>query len=272
MNSLPEKPMRIAIVGGGTAGWMAAAALAKYFDRSISITLVESEEIGTIGVGEATIPQIRLFNSGLGIDEREFIRETSATTKLGIEFIGWYQEGESYFHSFGDVGRKIGTLPFYQYWLRYHRQGGELDLSAFSVGTLAARKGLYGPGKTGARMPASAYHFDAAKYAGFLRRYAEKRGVTRVEGRVESWESDNESGHIRQLHLSGDRLIEADLFVDCTGTRALLIGDALGVGYEDWSHWLLCDRAWAVPSEGNGRLDPFTRSIAREAGWQWQIP
>jgi len=251
---------------------MAAAALSKYFGDQLAVTLIESEAIGTIGVGEATIPQIRLFNSGLGIDEREFLRETSATIKLGIKFIGWHREGHSYFHSFGDVGRKIGTLPFYQYWLRYHQEGGELDLEAFSPGTLAAKHGLYGPGKTGARMPASAYHFDASKYAGFLRRYAEERGTQRIEGIVEGWDQHPESGHITRLHLDRERAVETDLILDCTGMRALLIGQALGVAFEDWSHWLPCDRAWAVPSEGNGRLDPFTRSTAREAGWQWQIP
>ena len=264
--------MRVAIVGGGTAGWMAAAALSKYFGSKLTITLIESEAIGTVGVGEATIPQIRLFNSALGIDEREFLRETSATIKLGIKFIGWHREGHSYFHSFGDVGRKIGTLPFYQYWLRYHREGGALDLEAFSSGTLAAERGLYGPGKTGARMPASAYHFDAMKYAAFLRCYAEARGVERIEGIVESWAQNGESGHITQLNLDRDRQVETDLILDCTGMRSLLIGQALGVGFEDWTHWLPCNRAWAVPSEGNGRLDPFTRSTAREAGWQWQIP
>ena len=264
--------MRVAIVGGGTAGWMAAAAVSKYMGDQVTVTLIESDTIGTIGVGEATIPQIRLFNSGLGIDEREFLRETSATIKLGIKFIDWYREGESYFHSFGEVGRKIGTLPFYQYWLRYHAEGGELSLADFSPGTLAAQRGLYGPGKTGARMPASAYHFDAAKYAQFLRRYAEALGVMRIEGIVSSWEQEPESGHVTKLHLDRDRRVATDLILDCTGMRALLIGEALGVGFDDWSHWLPCDRAWAVPSEGNGRLDPFTRSTARDAGWQWQIP
>lgn len=272
MSEQQTGPMRVAIVGGGTAGWMAAAALSKYFGDQLAITLIESDAIGTIGVGEATIPQLRLFNSGLGIDEREFLRETSATIKLGIQFNGWHREGHSYFHSFGDVGRKIGTLPFYQYWLRYHQEGGELDLAAFSAGTLAAEKGLYGPGKTGARMPASAYHFDATKYAAFLRRYAEKHGVQRSEGIVKSWDQDAANGHITRLVLDQNRKVETDLVLDCTGMRALLIGQALGVGYEDWTHWLPCDRAWAVPSKGNGRLDPFTRSTAQEAGWQWQIP
>ena len=266
--------MKLVILGGGTAGWMSAASLSKYLGTRVDITLIESEEIGTIGVGEATIPQIRLFNKGLEIDERDFLRETNGTIKLGIEFSGWFKEGQRYFHSFGDVGRTIGLVPFYHYWLRYRADGGSLDLETFSSNTLAAREGLYGPkeGTKGVRMPASAFHFDAGRYAAFLRRYAEARGVTRKEGLVKSWSLNGETGFVETLELNDGSTVAGDLFLDCSGGRALLIEQALNAGFEDWSKWLPCDRAFAVPSEGNGRLDPFTRSTAREAGWQWQIP
>ena len=190
MTETAEDPLRVVIVGGGTAGWMAAAALSKYFADRVVITLIESEAIGTVGVGEATIPQIKLFNSGLGIDERTFLRETSGTIKLGIEFIGWWRNGERYFHGFGDVGRTIGLVPFYHYWLRYRSEGGNRDLETFSVNALAARKGRYGPGAgtSGVRMPASAYHLDAIKYAAFLSGYAQERGVSRLEGIVCDWQ------------------------------------------------------------------------------------
>ncbi len=266
--------MRVVIVGGGTGGWMSAASLAKYLGSRVQITLIESEQIGTIGVGEATIPQIRLFNKGLGIEERDFLRGTKGTLKLGIRFSNWYRKGESYFHGFGEVGRTIGLVPFYHYWLRYQREGGTLPLDAFSPCVLAAEEGRYGPGDgvKAVRLPASAYHFDAARYAGFLRGYAEARGVVRREGKVKGWEQDGESGHITELTLEDGAALEGDLFIDCSGMRGLLIEQALEAGWEDWSHWLPCDRALAVPSEGNGRLDPFTRAIAHDAGWQWQIP
>ncbi|EAR51647.1 putative tryptophan halogenase [Oceanicola granulosus HTCC2516] len=265
--------MRVVILGGGTAGWMAAAALSRYFGDRLSVTLVESDAIGTVGVGEATIPQLRLFHEGLGIDEADFLRATGGTIKLGIEFIGWQREGTRYFHGFGDVGRKIALAPFHQYWLRYNAEGGELPLEAFSVNAEAARRGLYGvrPGAAAARLPASAYHFDATRYAAFLRRFAEAHGVVRREGRVRAPEL-TASGDIAALVLESGARLSGDLFLDCSGFRALLIEEALGAGWEDWSHWLPCDRALAVASAGDGRLDPFTRASARAAGWQWRIP
>lgn len=274
MKPSSEKPMRVVIVGGGTAGWMTAAALSKYFGTRLSISLIESETIGTVGVGEATIPQIRLYNSGLGIDERAFLRETSGTLKLGIEFIGWHREGERYFHGFGDVGRTIGLVPFYHYWLRYRAEGGPLELEEFCSTALAAKRGRYGPGAEakGARMPASAFHIDASRYAAFLRRFAETRGVTRHEAIVQDWHLNGETGFIETLTLDNGGQVSGDLFIDCSGFRGVLIEQALKSGYEDWSHWLPCDRAFALPSEGTGRLDPFTRSTARAAGWQWEIP
>ncbi|MGD1926957.1 MAG: tryptophan halogenase family protein [Paracoccaceae bacterium] len=270
-----EQPIRrVVIVGGGTAGWMAAAALSKYFAHRLSITLIESEAIGTVGVGEATIPQIKLFNSGLGIDEREFLRETSGTMKLGIEFLDWFREGHRYFHGFGDVGRTIGLVPFYHYWLRYHAEGGSIDLEEFSENAVAAREGRYGPtgASNGKRMPATAYHLDAMRFAAYLRRFAERRGVTRFEGVVRECHRNGETGFIEALDLADGRTVAGDLFIDCSGFRGVLIEQALESGYEDWSHWLPCARAYAVPTEGTGKLDPFTRSTARMAGWQWQIP
>lgn len=269
-----HRPMHVVIVGGGTAGWMSAASLAQYLGARVRITLIESDAIGTIGVGEATIPQIRLFNKGLGIEEREFLRGTRGTLKLGIRFTNWHRKGESYFHGFGELGRKIGLVPFHHYWLRYRAAGGQAALDDFSPNAVAAREGRYGPapGAAAARLPASAYHFDAALYAGFLRSYAEARGVVRCEGRIKGWALDPESGFITNVELEGGVQVAGDLFVDCSGMRALLIEGALGTGFEDWSHWLPCNRALAVPSEGTGRLDPFTRAIAHDAGWQWQIP
>ncbi len=269
-----REPMRVIIVGGGSAGWMAAAALSKYFGRRLSVVLVESEEIGTVGVGEATIPQIRLFNAGLGLDEREFLRETMGTFKLGIEFVGWQREGMRYFHGFGEVGRAIGLVEFHHYWLRYCREGGTLPLEQFSPNAMAARENRFGvpADAVAARLPASAYHFDAVRYAAFLRRFAEARGVTRREGRVVNVRLDGESGFVAGLDLADGGRLDGDLFVDCSGFRGLLIEQALAAGYEDWSHWLPCDRALAVPSTGNGTLEPYTRSTARDAGWQWHIP
>ncbi|MEP4195304.1 MAG: tryptophan halogenase family protein [Aliishimia sp.] len=274
MEKSSQDPMRVVIVGGGTAGWMAAAALGKYYGNQLNVTLIESESIGTVGVGEATIPQIRLFNSGLGIDERDFLRETSGTLKLGIEFRGWLRAGESYFHGFGDVGRTIGLVPFYHYWLRYNAQGGQLDLDTFSSNAMAAYEGRFGPGDgvKGARMPASAYHFDAHQYAAFLRRYAQARGVKRVEAIVRDWYLNGETGFIETLSLDNGGQISGDLFIDCSGFGGLLIEQALQSGYEDWTHWLPCDRAFAVPSTGDGKLNPYTKSTARKAGWQWEIP
>jgi tryptophan halogenase len=274
MTDSAEDRMRVVILGGGTAGWMAAAALARYFDAALDITVIESDAIGTVGVGEATIPQIKLFNQALGLDEREFLRETRGTIKLGIEFVDWLRPGSHYFHGFGDVGRAIGLVPFYQYWLRYHQEGGALDLDAFSPNALAASQGRYGASAQTkvSRPPASAYHFDASLFAAYLRRFAEARGVSRVEGRVLTSQLDGETGFVTSLTLEGAARIEGDFFIDCSGFRGVLIEEALASGYEDWSHWLPCDRALAVPSSGTGKLDPFTRSTARDAGWQWCIP
>jgi tryptophan halogenase len=267
---------RIVIAGGGTAGWMAAAAFARFFRHGVDIRLIESDEIGTIGVGEATIPQIRLFNDNLGIDEFDFIRHTQGTFKLGIEFVDWLKTGSSYFHGFGSLARGLGILPFYQLWLRYHQQGGPLDLWQFAANSIAASENRFGqlPSHVNGQ-PASigyAYHFDAGLYARLLRRIAEANQVRRSEGKIASVELNADSGFIEALLMESGERVEGDLFIDCTGFRGLLIEQALGSGYEDWSQWLPCNRALAVPCGRTEPLLPYTRSVARNAGWQWRIP
>ena len=267
----------IVVVGGGSAGWMTAAALSSLLDPAQTrITLVESDAIGTVGVGEATIPDMINFNAMLGIREDEFVAATDATFKLGIEFVGWKRKGESYFHPFGSHGVDMQGIDFHQYWLALHRRGDAHPISDYSICARAAYEGRFAHPVQDTRSPLShlryAYHLDATRYAAFLRRYAEARGVQRVEGRVEDVRLDAESGDIRELALSDGRTVSGELFFDCTGFRALLMRGALGVGWEDWSHWLPCDTAQTVASAHNGPPAPFTRATAREAGWQWRIP
>ena len=271
-----ERVRDIVIVGGGTAGWMAAAALAKVIGTgAYSITLVESEEIGTVGVGEATIPPILLFNKLLGLDEDAFIRETQATFKLGIEFVDWGRLGHTYMHPFGLFGAEMNGIGFAHYWLRALKAGGDPDNHRFVAEAEAIRLGRFmrTPRPT-PDMPSIhyAFQFDASLYAGFLRRYAEARGVVRREGRIVSVEQDGEDGSIRSVGLADGRAVRGDFFIDCSGFRGLLIEDRLKAGYDDWSRWLPCDRAVAVPCERVGDPEPVTRSTAREAGWQWRIP
>ncbi|MFL6844358.1 MAG: tryptophan halogenase family protein [Allosphingosinicella sp.] len=267
---------RIVIAGGGTAGWMAAAALARFFRRGADIRLVESDEIGIVGVGEATIPQIRLFNDNLGIDENDFIRQTKGTFKLGIDFVDWLEPGSRYFHGFGSLGRGLGILPFYQYWLRYHSEGGPLGLWEFTANSLAAYENRFGPLPSHVNgQPTGfgyAYHFDASLYARFLRRIAEANDVRRTEGKIAAVPLDGETGYIEALVLESGERVEGDIFIDCTGFRGLLIEQALGNGYEDWSRYLPCDRALPVPCSRVEPVTPYTRCTAREAGWQWRIP
>jgi len=272
----PDRINTILIVGGGTAGWMSAAVLARAFGRSIEVGLVESEQIGTVGVGEATIPQIRLINRYLGVDENEFLQATHGTFKLGIRFDGWTSPGHSYIHAFGEIGRGLDIVPFHHYWLRARAESGALDLWHYSLNAESADRNAFAridPGRS--PVPSGinyAFHFDASRYAGFLRHYAERRGVTRVEGRVGDISMDAESGQVRELVLDDGRRLAADLFIDCSGFRGLLIEQALATGYVDWTHWLPCDRAAAVATERTEPLAPYTRSIARPAGWQWRIP
>jgi tryptophan halogenase len=268
----------IVIVGGGSAGWMAAAGLSRTIEFPISIRLIESEEIGIVGVGEATVPHLRSFNTSLRIDEVDFVRATKGTFKLGIQFVDWGRLGDRYVHGFGTIGHDYRSLPFYQYWLKLRRQGKAQPLDEYSLNAAACPAGKFMSGATDvpAASPlaqvAYAYHFDAGLYAQYLRRYAEARGVTRIEGQVVDVALKPDNGFIDSVTLKSGQKIEGDLFIDCSGFRGLLIEDALGTGYDDWTHWLPCDRAVAVPSEKVSPATPYTRSTARTAGWQWRIP
>jgi tryptophan 7-halogenase len=266
----------ILIVGGGTSGWMTAAALSKYVPASTKITLIESDEIGIIGVGEASIPPLIAFNKLLGIDEREFIRNTRATFKLGIEFVDWHHKGDRYLHPFGKYGRPLDLCEFHHYWLKAHLAGKGGRLQDYSLNTLLSEHDRFNPGSNDQASPLStlgyAYHFDAALYAGNLRNFAVARGVNRIEGKIISVEQHPESGFVQGVTLNDGQRIEADFFVDCSGFRGLLIEGALKTGYVDWSALLPCDRAVAVPTARVEPLTPYTRATAREAGWQWRIP
>ncbi len=269
----------IVIVGGGTAGWMTAAALAKTVTcQSHNIILVESEQIGTVGVGEATIPMISLFNNNvMGFDENEFVRETNATFKLGIEFVNWRKQGHSYFHPFGLLGVDMDGISFMHYWLRWRKSGGSLDCSKFNAETEAAYalKFMRTSTQAGPKLMPDinyAYQFDAGLYAAFLRRHAQARGVKRIEGKITEVKQHPDSGFIQSLVLENGEQVQGDFFIDCSGFRGLLIEQTLNTGYADWSHWLPVNRAMAVPCESAGELLPYTRATAQEAGWQWRIP
>lgn len=271
----PAPIQRILIVGGGTAGWMTAAALAHVLRGTVKVELVESEAIGTVGVGEATIPPILLFNALLGINEDEFIRETQATFKLGIQFRDWFRKGHEYFHPFGQYGTRIDAAAFHQYWLRLHDAGLDSSLDDYSVTTVAARMGRFARTDRDPRSILSqmthAFHFDASLYSRFLRRRAEAAGVVRHEGRIADVRL-REDGFIDAVSLDDGRVLAADFFIDCSGFRGLLIEGALKTDYEDWTHWLPCDRAVAMPCARVSDPTPYTRSTALEAGWQWRIP
>ncbi len=274
-DGLSARPRRIVIVGGGTSGWMVAAAFARFLETGWQIDLVESDAIGTVGVGEATIPQIRLFNGALGLDENQFLAATQGTIKLGIQFVDWARLGHSYMHGFGAVGRDLGLVQFHHYWRRARALGLAQDLGSYCPNVVAALSNRFerdsGPASVTRQPIPYAYHFDAGLYAAHLRTYAEARGVVRHEGRIERVDLAAD-GDIAAVQVEGARRIEGDLFIDCSGFRGLLIGEALGIGYEDWSNWLPADRALAVPSERTEPVTPYTRSTARAAGWQWRIP
>ncbi|MGK6357132.1 tryptophan halogenase family protein [Sphingomonas sp. DT-207] len=262
---------RVVIAGGGTAGWVAAAALVKQLGPLIEITLIESDEIGTVGVGESTIPTSRSFHTLLGINEPVFMRETQATFKLGIAFENWGGEGDRYIHSFGQIGRKSTWMAdFHHFWLGAREQGfgGDLADYCFELQAGEAEKFFCGEGAE----INYAYHLDATAYARFLRRLAEPAGVRRVEGKIARVEQDGGSGFIEALVLESGERVEGDLFVDCTGFRALLIEQTLETGFEDWTHWLATDSAYAVQTRSTGPAVPYTRAIAHEAGWRWRIP
>ncbi len=264
------RPLRIVVAGGGTAGWMAAAALANTLGEAISLTLVESDAIGTIGVGESTIPPIVLFNRLLGINEAEFMRATQATFKLGILFENWKQVGETYFHSFGTTGKDHWSAGFQHFWLHGLTRGHRHGYDDYCLELKAALAGKF------AHLPDDrmnyAYQLDSSLYAAFLRKRAEADGARRVEGKIVHVELDQHGGDIAALQLDGDRRIEGDLFVDCTGFRALLIEQALHAGFDDWTHYLPCDSAIALQTESVRPPVPYTRAIAHDAGWQWRIP
>ncbi|AQR61481.1 tryptophan halogenase [Brevundimonas sp. LM2] len=261
---------RVVIAGGGTAGWLAAAVLTRQLGSLLDITLVESEEIGTVGVGESTIPTVRSFHALMGVDEAEFMRTTGATFKLGISFEGWTRPGDRYIHSFGDVGKSTWMGDFQHFWLEAKDRGIAGDLGDYCFEHQAAAQGRFATG------PESrinyAYHLDAGRYARYLRGRSEAAGLVRREGRIERVERDPETGLIAALILADQQRIDGDLFLDCTGFRSLLIGEAMGVGFEDWGHWLPTNRALAVQTTSTGPAVPYTRAITHDAGWRWRIP
>ena len=268
---------KIVIVGGGTAGWMAATAFSALLEKgAIEIVLIESDEIGTVGVGEATIPPLVAFNSMVGIAEDEFLAASQGTFKLGIEFVDWGAQGERYFHPFGPHGQYFRGVHFHQLYLREAKRRPLADIREWSMSAAAAALGRFARPGPDAALPLSqlayAFHFDASLYARFLRTHSEAGGVKRQEGKIVEVTLDGESGHVRSVTLAGGLEIDGELFIDCSGFRGLLIEDKLATGYDDWSHWLPCDRAVAVPSKLAGPPDPFTRSTARASGWQWRIP
>jgi tryptophan 7-halogenase len=267
----------IAIVGGGTAGWMTAISLARVLKRlGTGIRLIESEQIGIVGVGEATIPPIMDFIRTLGIDENDLVRKTQATFKLAIEFRDWTKLGHTYVHPFGQTGFDIGPVAFSSYWLKELRRGTAPPLADYSLMATAARQNKFMRPVQAPNSPLAgityALHFDASLFARYLRTLAEAGGVVRTEGRVASVSLRPEDGFIEALTLESGERIEADLFIDCSGFRGVLIEDALKTGYENWNHWLPCDRAVALPCERTGSLSPYTRVTAKAAGWQWRIP
>jgi tryptophan halogenase len=274
---MTEKAIRnIVIVGGGTAGWMAAAAFSTLLDKRTKIVLVESDEIGTVGVGEATIPPLQAFNFMVGIDEDEFLAASQGSFKLGIEFVDWGAPGERYFHPFGPHGQNLRGVQFHQLYLRERQRRPLPDIREWSMSGVAAELGRFARPGAQTPMPLAqltyAYHFDAGLYGRFLRAHAERHGVQRIEGKIVDVAIDGENGRVTSVTLADGRSINGELFIDCSGFRGLLIEEKFVTGYDDWSRWLPCDRAVAIPSRLTGQPDPFTRATARASGWQWRIP
>lgn len=274
---MSDRIKSILVVGGGSSGWMTAALFAHLFQGLYRIRLVESEDIGTIGVGEATIPAIKKFNELLELDEVKFMRMTQGTFKLGIQFNNWDRIGSSYVHGFGVIGQDLGWLRCHQYWLKMHQQGEAPDFANLSINTAAALENKFmrarpDMGDSPIAHIAHAYHFDAGLYARFLRGYAEERGVVRTEGKIVDVAVKPDDGFIEAVTLESGERIEADFFIDCSGFRALLIEQAMKTGYDDWTRWLPCDRALAVPCSRSDNFTPYTKATAHGAGWQWRIP
>ncbi|MBJ7510265.1 MULTISPECIES: tryptophan halogenase family protein [unclassified Brevundimonas] len=268
---------KILIVGGGSAGWMAAALFSRLFRGLYDITLIESEAIGTVGVGEATIPAIKTFNALIGLDEVDFMRRTQASFKLGIQFIDWDRIGSSYIHGFGVIGRDLEWLRCHQYWLKMRAAGRASDFAAYSINTAAALQNRFmraDPQRNGSPLGhiAHAFHFDAGLYAKYLRGLSEAAGVRRREGKIASVQLRPDDGFVQSVTMEDGAVEAADLFIDCSGFRGLIIEEAMKTGYEDWTHWLPCDRALAVPCARTEPFTPYTRATARPAGWQWRIP
>jgi len=271
-----DKIKNVVIVGGGTAGWITAALLTKTLGKTVNITLVESDKIGIIGVGEATIPAIIHLNNAIGLDEKTFIKETNATIKLGIEFDNWGKLGDSYMHAFGGIGKNFPFCDFHHFWLKAKQIGNASSYWDYSLNYQAAKKNKFDKlkGIEGTNLPGVeyAYHFDAGLYAKLLSKFSQNMGVTRIEGIVNKVNLKNDNGFVRSIVIETGLKIAGDLFIDCTGLKALLIEQTLSTGFEDYSHWLPCDRAIAVPCESVEPITPYTRSTAHEAGWQWRIP
>jgi tryptophan halogenase len=278
MGDSPSRPLRVVIVGGGTAGWMSAAGIRRQLrTEDYSVTLIESDEIGTVGVGEATLPHIKLFNDMLGIDEAQFMRATRATFKVGIQFCDWDRPGDCYIHPFGAFGEPWGGVEFQHHFFRVLRAGCQrFSLQDYSYAVVAARNNAFefpNEDKKSIRSTYSyAYHFDAGLYAAYLRSWAIERGVRRIEGRVCDVSRNPNTGDVMDLTLKSGERVAGDLFIDCSGFRSLLLGNIMGVAWQDWTHWLPCDRALAVPCKRLGALTPYTRATARRAGWTWRIP
>ncbi len=263
---------KVVVVGGGTAGWMSAALIQRILGSQASVELVESDAIGIVGVGEATIPPIQVVNNVLGLDEREFLRETKGTIKLGIQFENWRVHGESYIHTFGAPGHSDPFCAFQGYWLRARELGEKRSLWDFDFNYLACQKGVFAKFSDRPDALPYAYHFDSGLYGQYLRKVCLSRGVVRTEGKIVEVTLDNDSGFVSRLKLESGHVIQGDLFIDCSGIRGLLIQEQLKTGYEDWSHWLPADSALAVPAERFDTTLPYTRSIAHKVGWQWRIP
>jgi len=264
-----QKITKVVIAGGGTAGWMAAASLSKLLGKSFDITLVESDEIATVGVGEAAIPTLTAFHRLLGINEQAFMKATHSTFKLGINFENWKTGEDEYMHGFGRVGKECWAGEFQHFWLHGKQNNIEFDFDKYSPEIQAAKAEKFALSKGGLNY---SYHLDATLYAKFLRSFAEAHGVKRIEGKITEVDKDSKTGDIKSLQLANGKVIEGQLFIDCTGFAGLLIEKALHTGYEDWSHWLPCDSAVAVQTKSVSEPLPYTRSIARESGWQWRIP